>query len=317
MKTMGFLISHKENEKRRALLPTDIKHIKHKHNVFVETGYGDVLGYSDEEYLAEGICVESRDRILEKDILCDPKIGDAEYLDNLDGQTIWGWVHAVQNREITDKLINGRLTAFAWEDMYDGGRHCFWRNNEIAGEAAVMHAYMCYGAFPYNTKVAVIGRGNTANGAIKTLNELGATVTIYNRHTEALLKNELSEYDVIVNAVLWDTKRKDHIISRKDLRSMKRNSMIIDISCDRNGGIETSIPTSFEKPTYMVDGVLHYVVDHTLSLFYKTASESISKEVSKYVDQLLEMRPQEVLNAAEIVRKGELIDPRIATFQGR
>ena len=137
MKTMGFLISHKENEKRRALLPTDIKHIKHKHNVFVETGYGDVLGYSDEEYLAEGICVESRDRIFEKDILCDPKIGDAEYLDNLDGQTIWGWVHAVQNREITDKLINGRLTAFAWEDMYDGGRHCFWRNNEIAGEAAV------------------------------------------------------------------------------------------------------------------------------------------------------------------------------------
>lgn len=98
---------------------------------------------------------------------------------------------------------------------------------------------------------------------------------------------------------------------------MKRNSMIIDISCDRNGGIETSIPTSFEKPTYMVDGVLHYVVDHTPSLFYKTASESISKEVSKYVDQLLEMRPQEVLNAAEIVRKGELIDPRIATFQGR
>ena len=314
---MGFLISHKENEKRRALLPKDIKNIKYKQNIFVETGYGDVLGYSDEDYLSEGVGVESRDYILKKDILCDPKIGDAEYLNLLDGQTIWGWVHAVQNRDITDKLINGCLTAFAWEDMYDGGRHCFWRNNEIAGEAAVLHAYMCYGTFPYDTKVAVIGRGNTAVGAIKMLNYLGARVSVYNRHTEVLLKNELEDYDVIVNAVLWDISRKDHIICRGDLKRMKRNSMIIDISCDRNGGIETSIPTTFEKPTYVVDGVLHYVVDHTPSLFYKTASESISKVVSKYIDQLLEMRPLEVLNAAEIVREGKIVDPRIFRFQGR
>ena len=317
MKTIGFLISHKENEKRRALLPVDIKRIKHKQNVFVETGYGDVLGYSDEDYLAAGIRVESRDSILKKDILCDPKVGDAEYLDVLSGQIIWGWVHAVQNREITDKLINGRLTAFAWEDMYDEGRHCFWRNNEIAGEAAVLHAYMCYGAFPYDTRVAVLGRGNTAIGAIKTLNYLGATVSVYNRHTEKLLREELGDYDVIVNAILWDTRRKDHIIYKEDLVRMKRNSMIIDISCDRNGGIETAIPTSFENPTYVVDGVLHYVVDHTPSLYYKTASESISKEVSRYVDQLVEMKPQRVMAAAEIVRGGVLVDPRIAEFQGR
>ena len=44
--------------------------------------------------------------------------------------------------------------------------------------------------------------------------------------------------------------------------------MIIDISCDRNGGIETSIPTTIENPTYMVEGIRHYVVDHTPSLFY-------------------------------------------------
>ncbi len=317
MKTIGFLISHKENEKRRALVPADIKNIKNKGNVFVETGYGDVLGYTDEDYRSTGVNISSRDDIFEKDIICDPKVGDAEYLDKLDNQTIWGWVHAVQNRAITDKLINGRLTAFAWEDMYEGGRHCFWRNNEIAGEAAVMHAYMCYGVFPYNTKVAVLGRGNTAIGAVKTLNFLGANVTVYNRHTEALLREELEEYDVVVNAVLWDTRRKDHIISRDDLKRMKRNSMIIDISCDRNGGVETSVPTTFENPTYIVDGVLHYVVDHTPSLFYKTASESISREVGKYIDQLIEMSPEAVLSAAEIIRGGVLIDPRIARFQGR
>jgi N5-(carboxyethyl)ornithine synthase len=317
MKTIGFLISHKENEKRRALVPADIKNIKDKGNVYIETGYGDVLGYSDEDYRSAGVNISSRADILTKDIICDPKIGDAEYLDELRGQTIWGWIHAVQNRDITDKLINGNLTAFAWEDMYEGGRHCFWRNNEIAGEAAVLHAYMCYGVFPYNTKVAVLGRGNTAIGAVKTLNFLGANVTVYNRHTEALLREELGQYDVVVNAVLWDTRRKDHIISREDLKRMKRNSMIIDISCDRNGGVETSVPTTFDNPTYIVDGVLHYVVDHTPSLFYKTASESISREVCKYIDHLVEMSPEAVLGAAEIVRGGELVDPRIVQFQGR
>ena len=44
---------------------------------------------------------------------------------------------------------------------------------------------------------------------------------------------------------------------------MKRGSMIVDISCDRNGGIETSIPTTIENPSYIVDGLRHYVVDHT------------------------------------------------------
>ena len=172
------------------------------------------------------------------------------------------------------------------EDMYENGRHSFWRNNEIAGEAAIMHAYMCYGKFPYNTKVAVIGRGNVARGAIKTLDYMGATVICYNRHTESLLRQEIGEFDVIVNAVLWDTKRTDHMIYREDLKRMKRNSMIIDISCDRHGGIETSEPTTIEKPTYITDGVIHYVVDHTPSLFYKTTSISISKQVCKYIDDL-------------------------------
>ncbi len=316
MKTIGFPISHKENEKRRALVPGDMRFIRNKSSVFVETGYGDVLGYCDDDYRSSGCIVTERQNTLNADIVCDPKIGDADYLTELNCQTIWGWIHAVQNRDITDRIISGRLSAIAWEDMYDNGRHCFWRNNEIAGEAAVMHAYMCYGVFPYNTKVAVIGRGNTAMGAIRTLNYMGADVVVYNRNTESLFRKELGNYDVIVNAVLWDTSRNDHLIYREDLKRMKRNSLIIDISCDRNGGVETSVPTSFDSPTYLVDGVMHYVVDHTPSLFHKTASESISREVVKYVDFLLECRSDGVLDAAEIIRGGQIRDSRICRFQG-
>ena len=319
MKTIGLPISHKENERRRTLVPSDVVFISHPEQIWIESGYGDVLGYSDEDYRRQGIGVATREEVLRKDIIADPKIGDAEYLDSLDGQTIFGWVHAVQNRDITDKIIARRLTAFAWEDMYEGGRHSFWRNNEIAGEAAVFHAYMCHGVFPYNTRAAVLGRGNIARGAIKTLNYMGAEVRQYDRKTERLFQQELGDFDVVVNAILWDTSRRDHIIYREDLQRMKRGAMIIDVSCDRNGGVETSVPTSIEQPTYVVDGITHYVVDHTPSLFWKTATETLSAEFVKYADLLIEDRPLEndVLRGCNNFERGAILDPRIINFQGR
>lgn len=320
MKTIGLVISKKENENRRALVPSDIKYIKNKEYIFIEEGYGSVLGYSDDEYLSCGIGgVCSREDILKKDIICDPKIGDAEYLEDLQNQTIWGWIHAVQNKDITDKLINQQLTVFAWEDMFECGRHSFWRNNEIAGEAAIMHAYLRHGIFPYNTDVAVLGKGNISRGAIKILNYLGANVIVYDRKTEQLFRKEIGKYDVVVNAILWDTNRKDHIIYREDLKRMKKGSMIIDISCDRAGGVETAIPTTIENPDYFVDDVRHYVVDHTPSLFYKTASMGISEVFVKYADLFIEdkMGDDEVLSKTEIIREGNILDQRIINFQNR
>lgn len=318
MKSVGFPIGKKENEMRRALLPYDLSKIRNKDKLYFETGYGKVLGFSDEEYENYGAHIAAREEILSKDIICDPKIGDAEYLGELhEGQTIFGWVHLVQNRDITDAVLGSKLTAYVWEDMFDEGRHSFWRNNEMAGEAAIMHAFQCYGEMPYNTKVALIGRGNVASGALRILTCLGADVTVYTRHTEKLLQRELDKYDVIVNALLWDTSRKDHIIYKRDLKRLRPHALIIDISCDRAGAIETSIPTTIEEPTYMVDGVMHYVVDHTPSLFYKTATIGISEEVSKFIDELVENRPGKVLKDALAVKDGVIIDQRINEFQGR
>lgn len=317
LKTIGFPISHKENENRRAIVPAHLKNIEHPELLFFEKGYGTVLGIDDFEYEACGSHIVSHKDVLLKDIICDPKIGDADYLTNLDNQTIFGWIHATQNRDITDKLLQSRLTAFAWEKMFQKGRHVFWRNNELAGEAAIMHAFQCYARMPYETKVAVIGRGNTASGAIKVLNMLGADVRQYDRRTEDLLRDELEQYDVIVNCVLWDVMRKDHIIYREDLKRMKHNSMIVDVSCDKNGGIETSIPTTIEKPTYMVDGVLHYVVDHTPALFHKTFTWNNSEVIWKYINELQSENYDEVLYDALIIKNGKIIDKEINKYQGR
>lgn len=300
-KTMGFVNSHKENEKRIALLPEHITTITNADQLFFETGYGEVLGIEDGEYMALGCHVQSREDVLRQDIICEPKIGDSEFLSQLQkGQTIFGWVHAEQNKEIADKLTESGVKAYAWENMDYMNRHCFWVNNELAGEGAIMHAYQLIGEMPYNTKVAILGRGNVSHGAQKILQNLGAEVHIYNRYQEALFQEELPQYDVIINAILWDLKRTDHIMYRKDLQRLKKNAIIIDVSCDRAGAIETSIPTTIANPTYMVDGILHYVVDHTPSLLYRTASYSISAEIAKYVDDLIENRANATLEASVV-----------------
>lgn len=319
-KTIGFPISDKKNEKRRALVIEDILNIKNREFIYIEKNYGTALGIKDKEFIDLGVNVVDREIVMTQDIICDPKAGDASYLEFLrEGQTVFGWIHAVQNREITDNFTNKKLTAIAWEDMFEQGRHVFWRNNEIAGEAAVLHACTLYGKLPYETKVAILGRGNIAKGAYKAFVSLGAEVVMYDRRTELLFHNELGEYDILVNAVLWDLKRTDHVIYKEDLKIMKNGSMIIDISCDQNGAIESSKPTTMNNPIYEIDNVLHYVVDHTPSIFYKSVSKSISSEIVKYLDLLIENKELEnkVLAQAIIIENGIIKDQRINDFQKR
>lgn len=318
MKTVGFPISQKENEKRRALVPQDVAKLKYPGQLYIESGYGDVLGYSDADYEAQGCHIANFASVISCDIICDAKIGDEPFLKDLkEGQIVFGWVHAVQHRDITDAIALKNGTAYCWEDMFEAGRHSFWRNNEIAGEAAILHAFQCWGKMAYDCNVAVIGRGNVARGALKILDKLGAKVTTYDRRTEKKFQAELGHYDVLVNGILWDTSRTDHIIYKEDLKRLRPGALIIDISCDTNGGVETSRSTTIEEPTYVLDGVMHYVVDHTPSLFYKTVSESLSAEVVKYLDQLIEDRPGEVLLACRSIHEGQILDPRIIDFQKR
>ena len=320
MKKIGFLISTKENEKRRAILPNQLEKIKHRDHLYFEKGYGEALGYTDQMYQKYGVHIASKQEILALDVLCEPKIGDASYISEIkDHQLIFGYIHAVQNKSLTDILINKKATVIAWEDMYNKGRHTFWRNNELAGEAAIMHAFTLYGKMPYNCKVAIIGRGNTSRGAYRILSGLGADIMVYNKRMEKLFKSELDTFDVIVNCVLWDTKRSDHLINESDLKTMKHNAMIIDVSCDRNGAIESTVPTTIENPTYVKEGILHYAVDHTPSMIAHTSTRVFGRILLRYLDVIVEdnYRTNETLNKAIIIDDGVIIDERINQFQNR
>jgi len=315
MKSIGFVISQKENERRRALIPPDLSDVKHAENLYFETGYGDVLGYSDNDYVKAGANVVNQEIVYQQDIICSVKVPEPEERRFYrKGQTLFGWIHAVQGRDITDFLVEKKMTAIAWEEMFENGRHVFWRNNELAGEAGVLHAFLYFGRPPYECTVAVIGRGNCARGAIRILEKLGARVVVYDRKTVAHLRSELEKYDVVVNAVMWDVFRSDRLIYREDITKMKKGAMIIDISCDEALEIETSRPTTIEKPIYVIEGIIHYAVDHTASLFWKTASEAISREVKKYIDNLVEDKLNPVLETAKIIEHGQILDEKIKKF---
>lgn len=308
MNTIGFPKSHLESEKRRFLDLEHIKLMRHPDSLYFEKGYGDVLGIRDEDFRDLGCNVCSFEEVLSKDVICDIKFAKAPYLKDLHtNQILFGWIHANNNKELSAIIKEKKLTAFAWEKLYDEGLYLLSKNNELAGEAAVIHAFVCYGKLPYASHVALIGAGNAARGAMKSLNNFGSQIDQYTRKTEKLLKRDLYKYDAIVNCVNWDLSRTDHIISKKDLKNMKRGSLIIDVSCDKNGAIETSIPNTLDNPTYFVDGIMHYVVSNAPSLFYKTFSSNNAQIMYPLIEQLIEGDYSKILKDAIVAKNGVLL----------
>lgn len=313
---MGFVISHKNQEKRRALLPGDIKNLKNAGNLFFETGYGESVGEPDEEYIQVGAHIVSREEALACEIITDVKLGDADYLDQLEeGKILCGWAHAVQGIEFTTKAIEKKFTVLAWEEIFENGRYIFYRNREVAGEAGILQAYLYCGKMPYDTRVAILGNGQTAKGAMRVLHGLGARVDVYGRKLENLFKQKMGEYDVLVNCVLWDTGREDRIIYREDLKKLKKGCMIIDISCDPNLEIETTHATTIDRPVYWVDGILHYAVDNTPAMFPYTVTKILSQGYSGYVDEIIEGICSQSLKNAVVIEKGHICDERIRQFR--
>jgi N5-(carboxyethyl)ornithine synthase len=319
MLTVGFPLEVKENETRRALLPPHLAHTRGNDHLYFAEGYARHLGYPDSDYEELGANIAPESQVYDCDVICKAKDPQPEEWDLYrHGHILWCWIHAVQGFRLTREMVARKMTGIAWENMYEGKRHSFWRNNELAGEAAIYHWLPIAGLYPRDLNVALIGRGNVAIGALRVFEKLGATVEVFNRHTaKGYLHPRLGEYDVVVNAVMWDIMRTDHFVYAGDLKRMKPGSWFVDVSCDEAGAIETSRPTKIEDPVYHVDGIGHYVVDHTPTIFPHEASLSISQQIGRYVDHLVfdTWRDIQVLTDALAFDAGEIIDPMITRYQ--
>ncbi|WP_107653405.1 N(5)-(carboxyethyl)ornithine synthase [Nocardia suismassiliense] len=177
--------SRKEDEHRLAIHPAHLDRIDPglRDRVFLEHGYGDRFGYTDEHLAPLVAGHRSRAELFaECDVLLLPK-PLAEDLEQLrPGQVVWGWPHCVQDERMTQLAVDRGLTLIAWEAMNHWTKegnfsvHVFHKNNELAGYCSVLHALQLRGStgdYGRRLRAAVISFGATARGAVRALNALG------------------------------------------------------------------------------------------------------------------------------------------------
>ncbi len=327
--------SKKEDEKRvpihpdhLARLPEDIR----KQLVF-EKGYGGPFGLEDDFFVSQAGGVSSRHELLAElgsVIIAKPVLADLQEI--REGGFIWGYPHCAQQGDITQTAIERKLTLIAFEDMFvwspsgQIGRHTFYKNNEMAGYCAVIHALQLRGIdghYGNQRKVIIFSFGAVSRGAIYALKAHGfrditiciqrpdyevreeildvhyvriregnkgeaRMVTIEHDGTVRPLSDLISESEIIINGTYQDTNNPINFVTEDEKDTLKSGSLIIDVSCDEGMGFYFAKPTTFKNPILNINKIDYYAVDHTPSYFWESASRSISAALIEYLPTILE-----------------------------
>ena len=315
--------SKKEDERRVPIHPEHLSRLPKQlcRRLILETGYGERFGVSDSELADQTGGLASRDEILENMntvIIAKPVLADFEQLRK--GGTLWGYPHCTQQRQITQTAINRKQTIIAFEDMFvwgpEGqvGRHTFYKNNEMAGYCAVIHALQLKGIdghYGNQRKVIIFSFGAVSRGAIYALKAHGfRDITICIQRPDHEVREEvldchyvtlieepghqarmmvaehdgserplsdlISESGIIINGTFQDTNNPIDFVTEEEKACLKPGCLIIDVSCDEGMGFYFAKPTSFKNPMFKVGKVDYYAVDHTPSYLWESASRSIS-----------------------------------------
>jgi len=203
--TMGVIgTSKKEDERRVPLHPEHLNRLPEhiRRQLIFEKGYGVPFNIDDEEISEQTGGIATRSEILSdigSAIIAKPILSDLEELK--EGGILWGYPHCAQQMPITQKAIDKKLTLIAFEDMYvwhpDGhiGRHTFYKNNEIAGYSAVIHALQLKGIdghYGNQRKVIIFSFGAVSRGAIYALKAHGfRDITICIQRPDHLVREEV------------------------------------------------------------------------------------------------------------------------------
>jgi len=332
---IGIAKEIKPGEGRVALLPSHVEQLSKNHDVFVEKDAGKLSGATDTSYINAGAkilpCAKSLFDQSElvakvKEILPD----EFDYLNS--EHIIFTNLHSAADPDQLDVLLNKKLTAIAAEEIHQYGSP----NCPLAGEIGALeglrltlachggtgnHFFSHYGASA--CKAIVIGLGGVGRGALRTLLSLDVEVMGFDNYQGTLFKSKLdwpqsnftthsldeledllSGADMIVNCVLWDKTRSDHLITRSMLTKLKPTAVIVDISCDTNGAIESCKPTSWDEPVYEVDGIRHFCVDNIPGAAPVTASQGYGNALLPYITDIANMGVLEALKQNDWLARG-------------
>lgn len=323
--------------------------VRHGHQVFIEKDAGVKSGYSDDHFRAVGVEVlNTAAAVFEKAEMIvkvkEPIEADLKLLrkDHL----LFCYLHLAALPELTERLKQIGLTAVAFETVEENGRlPLLAPMSDIAGRLSIQVGttllHQPHGgkgillggiSAAKRGRVVVLGAGVAGGAAAAMAAGMGAEVTVFDisrdkmEQMRALGPNVTALYphtadiaeavkyaDIVVGAVLVTGALAPHVVSAEMVKAMQPGSVVADISVDQGGCVETTKPTTWDKPTYVWEGVTHFTVTNMPGAVPRTSSQALSAAITPYALRLAAggWRDFEPLRKGINVEGGKVVHPAL------
>lgn len=352
----GLLKDIKNGEYRTIVTPVEVRSIAGcGHEVLVQAGAGERAGFADRAYEEAGaeIVPAAEDIFGRCDLVTKVKeIEPSEYDLLREGQILVTCIHPAAHPEEVQALLDKKVIAFTAEDSHRyGSPNCeaAGKQGALAGLNAMLTTNGGKGKFVSGLagapgmNVLILGAGIVGKAALSVLHALGAKVTVMDinlgvlREVEARYQNAvdtmyctkenirslLPETDMILNCVKWPKGNPDFLVDREMLKLMEKGSVLVDISNDTDGAIESFHETTHENPTYVENGVIHYCVSNIPGAIAGSTSVAYAASMLPHFLKLLNDGVAEAcvqdgfLRRSLTVYKGYLTHEETSALQGR
>jgi len=337
-------------EGRVGLVPQACGELIHAgHQVFLEQGAGEASGFPDDAYCAVGVKILPDAEALYKQAELVVKVKEpvGPELDLLrEDHLLFSFLHLAAEPALMKQLQEIGLTAVAFETVEEAdGLPVLAPMSDIAGRLSVqigttlLHRPqggkgILLGGLPAaeRGRVVILGSGNAGRNAAVVAAGLGANVTVFGIDRQQLVSmrelgpnvtalyayahqidQAVREADLLIGAVLVTGARTPHLVSAEQVAAMEPGSVIMDISVDQGGCIETIRPTTYEEPTFKVSGVTHFGVTNMPGAVPRSASLALSANLMPYVLRLAsgDWVSDAALQKGVNVRAGEVMHPAL------
>jgi alanine dehydrogenase len=349
----------KKGEFRVGVTPYGVEELKADgHTILVESGAGEGSDFPDLDYRTAGAELVDKRKLFDQSALIikvkEPVLPEYELLK--ERQAIFTFLHLASERELIEVLLRKKIIGLAYETLQkDGYLPLLAPMSEIAGRMApIMGAYFLQkihggeGLLPTGVmgvepaKAVVLGAGVVGTNAARDCIGLGMDTVVMDVRMERLqkvdemflgrvktlpvtlhnIKEEIRDADIVIGAVLIPGGRTPMLIKRDMLKTMKKGSVIIDVSIDQGGCFETSKPTTHSDPVYEVDGVIHYTVANMPGAYPKTSTIALTNVTLPYIKLLANkgiekaFREDAVIKSALNTYEGFVVHKALAESMG-
>ncbi len=334
----------KPQEYRVGLTPAGVDTLIHAgHRVIIEDGAGQGSGFSNFDYQAAGAEIfESASEVwaLSEMVVKVKEPQPSEYKFFRPGLVLFTFLHLAADRQLTLALMENRVVAIAYEtvELSNGHLPLLTPMSEIAGRMTIQVG-MNFLEKPQKGKgillggvagvhpgsVVIIGAGVVGTNALKRAIGLGARVTVIDQNLDRLrylddvfhgrieslasnrynIAEAVAQADLLISAVLIPGALAPHLITEDMVRSMTPGSVIVDVSIDQGGSIETvDHSTTHENPVYLKHEVIHYAVANIPGAVPRTATVALTNATLVYIGAIAKKRWQTAVHEDPALAKG-------------